>query len=200
MCGRLAIYSRPVDASHILKVRYVPQWKPRFNIAPGSMLPVITGSDTPAGWARWGFAPRENASFAPINARIETVFEKPFFRDAARHRRCLVPFDGYYEWEQTPNGKQPWFISGGLCALAGIVTQQEGNQPPGLAIVTRPAHESIARIHHRMPVMLAPEHIDHWLTEPANINDDMLPKLTWHKANRDVNNPSNNHAGLCRPM
>lgn len=151
----------------------------RYNVAPGQYAPVIL-ADGPRRLLRvmqWGLVP---AAFLPrsnrpmINARAETVHEKPTFRDAFRHRRCLVPADGFYEWPQ--GSDYPFHISVGdreTVAFAGIWERKPypgGADVESFAILTIAASPAIARIHERMPVYLRPEDEAAWLDPVANVD------------------------------
>ena len=167
-------------------------WNPdfeNFNIPPTAEVPVVLNRTDPTSgevsrsvdWVHWGFVPAWKKSFTerpqPVNARIEGVSTNGMFREAFRHRHCIVPVSGYYEWSVNDAGvKQPFYIRGvagrGL-ALAGLfedwrdLSVPEG-QPEHLrrtnTIITRSALGVIEPIHDRMPVLLAPEHYDAWLT------------------------------------
>jgi len=166
-------------------------WNPEFenfNIPPTAEVPVVlnqsdpvTGEVSPCvDWVHWGFVPAWKKSFTerpqPVNARIEGVATNGMFREAFRHRHCIVPVSGYYEWSVDSAGvKQPFYIRGvagaGL-ALAGLFEDWRDRgvadaQPEHLrrtnTIITRPAMGDIEPIHDRMPVLLAPEHYDKWL-------------------------------------
>jgi putative SOS response-associated peptidase YedK len=123
---------------------------------------------------RWGFVPSWVKEIKPgkplINARAETVVDKPSFRNAMRRRRCLVPADGFYEWKgDIPGRKQPYFIhrpDGGPFAFAGLWEHWQGADGSELEtglIITTDANRVIAAVHTRMPVVIAPEHYDTWL-------------------------------------
>lgn len=174
---------------------------------------------------RWGLVPSwaKTPERPIINARAETLTTKPSFRAAAARRRCLVPANGYFEWQAPASGngpKQPWFLSEGegdpVIALAGIsevwrvpdATTDEGD--PWLltcAIVTRSAPDALGEIHDRMPVVVPPDRWDAWLdprtTDPASI-DGLLrglpdPTLVPRKVSRTVGNVRNNSEDLIEP-
>ncbi|MCA1799100.1 MAG: SOS response-associated peptidase [Xanthomonadaceae bacterium] len=140
---------------------------PRYNIAPGTDCVVIrrNASGAPdSGLLRWGFAPHwlRDPGKAQINARAETVHEKPMFKTAFRNGRCLVPADGWYEWARDGDKRQPWFFSMAdetPFAFAGLWT---GNT---FAIMTTAASTFAERIHARMPVLLRERDWDEWLDE-----------------------------------
>jgi putative SOS response-associated peptidase YedK len=161
--------------------------------------------------ARWGLVPswaKDGAAGPPlINARAETVASKPSFRDAFKRRRCLIPADGFYEWRVMPDGaKQPYRIAladNGLFAFAGIWEQwrsDAGGDRDTCAIITTEANDRVRPIHHRMPVILAPEDYDIWLRgEPGAAAPLMRPhggSLVAYPVGRAVNNIRNDGPAL----
>lgn len=180
MCGRYSLTS-PVEAMRALfGFDEQPNLQPRYNIAPTQNVPVIRGREDGGrelAMLRWGLVPswaKEVAASAPlINARGETVAEKPSFRDAFAKRRCLMPADGFYEWRKGDKGaKQPYRIAlpdDTPFAFAGIWERWQSAQGETLescALITTVASDQIVDIHHRMPVILEPENYDAWLVEP----------------------------------
>lgn len=192
MCGRFALI---VDASVLADVFDVDpprELAPRFNIAPTQMIPIIrTGSGKPRECAmvRWGLIPSwakdEKTGARMINARGETVAEKPSFRSAVNDRRCLIPASGFYEWVTTQSGKQPHYIhfeDGRPFAFAGLWerwSKGEGGPLDTCTIITTKPNERIADLHDRMPVILPPERYDEWLRcEPLaadRLRDILVP-------------------------
>lgn len=184
MCGRFAI-TLPTDAMAQLfdaqPDNDLPD-VPNFNVCPTNRIYVVTGgADVPRRLSamRWGFIPRwyKKASGGPllINARAETIAEKPAFRDAARHRRALIVATGFYEWTKTPDGaRDPWYIfpqKGSALAMAAVWqewTDPDGESLRSCAIVTTAANETMSNIHHRMPVILEPENWALWLGEEGH--------------------------------
>ncbi|MEJ8473428.1 SOS response-associated peptidase [Roseibium algae] len=175
MCGRFTLSATPEDVRALLEYIEQPNFPSRYNIAPTQ--PVATVRQEHGGrhfaLVRWGLVPpwvKDPASFSLlINARSETAVEKPSFRGAMRHHRCLVPASGFYEWRQTPDGKQPYFISpadGGVMVMAGIWdtwSDPSGGDIDTGAVLTTEANQMVGRIHHRMPVILMQEDFDAWL-------------------------------------
>ena len=178
MCGRYSLTS-PVEAmAGLFLFDERPNLGVRFNIAPTQDVPVIQagrGGNRELVMMRWGLVPswaKEIGSSAPlINARSETVTEKPSFRSAYAKRRCLIPADGFYEWKKGKGKepKQPFriaFPDDATFAFAGIWERwqdAQGNFVKSCAIMTMKASDQIADIHHRMPVILKPECHDTWL-------------------------------------
>ena len=145
-----------------------------YNVAPTqNVLAVGGGEPRRAGFMRWGLIPfwskTPSIGSRMINARAETVADKPSFREAFKRRRCLVLADGFYEWQRTPSGKRPMRLamrSGEPFAFAGIWSvwkDPEGNRMPTCAIITTSANELLRPIHHRMPVILPREKEGYWL-------------------------------------
>jgi putative SOS response-associated peptidase YedK len=134
---------------------------------------------------QWGFIPHWAADAKgpkPVNAKAETLAEKPAFRDAFRERRCLIPADGFYEWRTTPSGKKPLFCrlkSGELMALAGIweVWRSPTNKVFTCAIITTAPNAVVEPIHNRMPAILAPSDWDRWLDPSETEPSRLLPLL-----------------------
>jgi putative SOS response-associated peptidase YedK len=149
-------------------------FEPRYNIAPTQQVLTVIGGDTRrAGYIRWGLIAnwgKSGPSGRPlINARAETVAEKPTFRDSLRRRRCLILADGFYEWQTAGDAKRPMRValrSGKPFAFAGLwsmSSDSEGNRISSCAIITTEANKVLKPIHHRMPVILSKEVEDLWL-------------------------------------
>lgn len=192
MCGRFNLRTNPAELVEIFALLRAPQFPPRYNIAPTQ--PVLAIRQTDAGRVgdllHWGLVPgwAADRSIASklINARCETVAEKPAFRRAFRKQRCLIPADGYYEW-QTTGGKvkQPWHVflkSGRPLAMAGVWETWNGPDNAVLescAILTTAANRFMADLHDRMPLLLDPSQFDRWLDperqQPQDIADLLVP-------------------------
>lgn len=182
MCGRYTLRATTEELSERFAVQLVAfAVRPRFNIAPGQDVAAIVAS---AGGRtltsfKWGLVPfwaRDLKKTKPmINARRETLSEKPTFKSALKQRRCLIPADGYYEWQVTAAGKIPVHITpedGGLFAFAGLWDEWKGEPDGSLrtcTIVTVPAPEELSVIHDRMPAILARADEEAWLD--ASITD-----------------------------
>lgn len=163
MCGRYAFYLPPSILKARLGLENLLNIPPRYNCAPGQDLPVVIKNRM--GLARWGFRP-EWAQKDLINARSETVAEKPVFQESwARGRRCLVPANGFYEWQRDSQSgvNQPFYIcherDDFLC-LAGLWTKI-GEQVQ-FTVLTKAADANLSPLHHRAPVMIAPEEAAVW--------------------------------------
>ena len=207
MCGRYALHSLIDDLQRHFGFPGGADFKPRYNIAPSYHLPVVRKGDGGRELAlcQWGFVPhwmKSEPKTRPINARAETVAEKPFFRSAFRHHRCLVPANGYYEWKKEGRGKQPWFIhpkDQALFAFAGLWDRWTGADGvlDTFTIITTSANPSTASIHDRMPVILPPGQYDTWLE--AGGKDLLRPyagEMEAWPVSREVNTPANDHPHL----
>jgi len=176
MCGRFstADLAKTTLADYFGLLRVAP-YETRYNIAPGAPVPAIRATEKGRvlDLLHWGLIPawakdREIARHT-FNARLETLAEKPSFRQAVRQRRCIVPASGFYEWQQLGAQKQPYYIhraDGAPLALAGLwerwLDPVEG-EIESCSIVTMPAVAPMTSIHHRMPAVLEPEHFSLWL-------------------------------------
>ncbi|XUY27647.1 SOS response-associated peptidase [Agrobacterium sp. rho-8.1] len=201
MCGRFVLNSTPQEVAEYLDLIGLEEFPARFNIAPTQPILIVLegaqpqpGSNLPnrqAMLVRWGFLPgwvKDPKDFPLlINARSETAIEKASFRAAMRHRRVLIPATGFYEWHRPSKeegGKsQAYYIRpkrGGIVAFAGLMetwSSADGSEVDTGAFLTTSANRSIARIHDRMPVVIAPEDFSRWLDckmqEPRDVVDLM---------------------------
>jgi putative SOS response-associated peptidase YedK len=178
MCGRFALFAGPEELAKAFGVSIEDvALPPRYNIAPTQTVPVVRTTDGGRRLApmHWGLIPpwAKDAAMGSrmINARAETVTEKPAFRVAFRSRRCLIPASGFYEWQARGRGKVPHFIrrqDGGLLALAGLWERwaPAGAEPvESCTILTTAANKLMQPIHDRMPVIVAPDDLPTWLGE-----------------------------------
>lgn len=189
MCGRYT-NSRTTkeDLDRIFGVSAdIPDLKPRYNVAPSQMIDVVVEEKGERFFTefKWGLVPVwAKPDFNPlINARGETLAEKPSFKNAFKSRRCIIPADGFYEWEKTPGGKQPhyFFLKDKVpFGFAGIyenwTDKESGEIIQGCAIITTEANEVLEPIHDRMPVILKPNNFNLWLDEGVK-DTDKLQKL-----------------------
>jgi putative SOS response-associated peptidase YedK len=189
MCGRYSLSATPETIAEIFGVQHVTDIEPRFNIAPTQLVPIVrreTGSsDRRIELLKWGLIPSwaDDPAIGSrmINARAETVGEKPSFRSAFKSRRCLVPADGFYEWRKTSKGKVPYLIRRPTAepfAFAGLWERWKG--PTGAidsyTIITTDANELMRPLHHRMPVIVDPDGYDAWL-DPQSPSAALLEML-----------------------
>lgn len=220
MCGRFALGIPRKRLEECFGTVAPDSYSPRYNIGPGQDIIVVEeqGAGIGMGGRRWGLIPHwtktASSTHAMINARSETVFDKPAFRDAVRRSRCLVPAQAFYEWEKTDSGKQPYAIgldSEAVFAMAGIgsrwIDPDSGETVYSVAVLTCPANARVAAVHDRMPVILAPEDWNRWLV-PGDDNPEALSSLlvpypadrmsVW-PVSTAVNAVSNDSPDLLRP-
>jgi putative SOS response-associated peptidase YedK len=176
MCGRFTLHTPESRLREVfnLETSRPLGLKPRYNIAPSQQVPIIrdTESAREMKMARWGLIPHwskePKTKYSTINARIETVAEKPTYRTSFKHRRCLIPADGFYEWKPINGRKIPHHIrmrDGGVFAMAGLWDhwQGEGEDLESCTIIVMPANAVITPLHERMPAIIAPAQYDLWL-------------------------------------
>jgi len=195
MCGRYVIISTPEAIRALFGYGEQPNFPPRYNVAPTQPIPVVRLVDGKRSFAlmRWGLIPswvKDPKTFPLlINARGESVLGKPAFRNAMRRRRCLIPTDGFYEWQaQAAAGpKRPYFVrakrdaagNAPPLAFAGLCetwTGPNGEEVDTAAIITTTANRTLAGLHDRMPVFVAPQAFDLWL-DCANVEADVAAAL-----------------------
>ncbi len=220
MCGRYSLTS-PVEAiDQLFGLDALGGLVARYNIAPTQSVPAVrVGGDSGIEVAllRWGLVPSWVKQIDPsrplINARVETVDEKPSFRRALARRRCLIPADGYFEWQGEAGAKQPYYFhaaSDAPFAFAGLWESwisPDGEVSESCAIITTAADEVAAPIHHRMPVILDPGHFDSWMditTPGIEVAKDLCLKgprfaLTVHPVSRIVNDVRRDDAACIEP-
>jgi putative SOS response-associated peptidase YedK len=213
MCGRFAFYSPSEATAALFGVDTSVALQPHYNIAPSRDVAAIRNA-ADAGrelvMLRWGLLPFWAKDPAVgnrmINARAETVAEKPSFRAAYRQRRCLVLADGFYEWKQENGSKTPYFISlanAAPFAFAGLwenwQSRETGESIQSTAMITTEANDFMAAVHHRMPIILQPDTADRWLGGDNTVLDDVAadtPELQAWPVSRRVNNARNDDADL----
>lgn len=220
MCGRFVITSPPAALRQIFGYIEQPNFPPRHNIAPTQPIPVVILENGVRHFRlmRWGLLPawvKDPRQFTLlINARSETLLEKPAFRNAMKRRRCLIPADGYYEWQASDTRKRPHFIHRrdgspiGLAGLAETWIGPNGEELDTVAIVTAPAGPDLAVLHHRVPVTIAPDDFDRWLDCSSNDAEAVMTLLTapaagefaWHEISTRVNRVANDDAQLVLPI
>lgn len=189
MCGRYALYTDPRKIAEVFGLEAPVEYHVSYNIAPTQDILCITQNEAGArvgGLYRWGLVPfwsKEIGKYSTINARAETVATKPTYREPFKKRRCLIPANGYFEWQQRPGkSKQPYFIhpkEEGLIAFAGLWDhwkREEGPELKSASIIVTAANEDTKAIHDRMPVILPKETWDTWL-DPEQNNKEALERL-----------------------
>lgn len=224
MCGRFTQHHSEAEISaqfDVADVLFSPS--PRYNIAPTQNVPaIVTGSGSRQLTAfRWGLIPRwaKDAKLAAkmINARCETVADKAAWRTPLQKQRCIIPADGWYEWRQTPDGKQPHYFrrkDGGLFALAGLWDEWRDNSQPDAqplhtcAVITCPANTLAAPVHDRMPVILHAVDESRWLDSQWNRSLEIIELLRpfppdefeVYPVSRAVNSPAGDNPDLIRKI
>ncbi len=216
MCGRFAFYSPGEATAALFGAASSVEVEPRYNIAPTQYVAAVREDETEArevAMLRWGLVPfwAKDPSIGNrmINARAETVAEKPSFRTAYRKRRCLVLADGFYEWRKEGDGKTPYFISlaeDTPFAFAGLWenwnSKDSDESLQTTAIITTAANDFMARIHQRMPVVMLPEHAGRWLDGDMDLLAELIDEPPTFRAwpvDRKVNNARNEGAALIDP-
>ena len=208
MCGRFAFYSPAEAAAALFGVEASIDLKPRYNIAPTQNIAAVRNAEDDQRelvLLRWGLVPfwAKDPSIGNrmINARAETVAEKPSYRAAYRHRRCIALADGFYEWQRDGSVKTPYFISlasgepFGLAALWENWTDKEtGESLQTTTLITTEANDFMKPLHHRMPVVLETNTATDWLAGSNELLDDVdaiTPPLQAWPVDRRVNNARN---------
>ncbi|MCA9404365.1 MAG: SOS response-associated peptidase [Candidatus Omnitrophica bacterium] len=218
MCGRFA--QTRTEKEKLLKrfrlKKIVDDLKPRFNIAPGQSVPVILNEHPDElVRARWGLVPfwakDEKIGFKMINARAETIGEKPAFRKPIKSQRCLIIADGFYEWQKRDDGKHPHYIhraDGEPFAMAGIwdTWKNEEKELLTCSIITTGPNTVMEGIHHRMPVILSEEAEQQWLSdipvhEARRLLNPCPPEwLEAYEISTLVNSPANDTPAVIEPV
>lgn len=224
MCGRSSLTKTEKELEERFQAdfysedleRYNPL--PNFNVAPTHMHPVVTNQD--AGhlqFFRWGLIPfwAKDIKIGSrlINARIETVAEKGSFKHALKSRRCLVPFDGFYEWQKTKDGKQPYRIittNQEIFSIAGLWEKwksPEGEEVMSFTLITMPANKMMSPLHDRMPAILIPGREKDWIANDISPEESLkilepYPDawMDMYKVSTRVNNVRENDIDLIKPL
>lgn len=207
MCGRFTLTTPTKDLATLFDLESVPNLEPRYNIAPTQAVAAVRltpGAHREFTLMRWGLIPSwakdPGIGNSLINARAETVAEKPSFRTAFKRRRCLIPADGFFEWQKQEKRKQPYFI--GLkdyrpFAFAGLWEHWEGGDGSvvdSCTIITTTANERVQPLHDRMPVILQPADYADWL-DPNTHVDFLMHLLRPYAAEEMIAFPVSNVVG-----
>ncbi len=205
MCGRYVNKNSFEDIEKLFQADLIQSpsisIQPSYNICPTQYSPVVVSADEKYQMKNmhWGLIPSwsKDSKFATnlINARIETVQEKPSFKGLTNASRCIVIASGYYEWVQTDSGKQPYYIHGehDVLPIAGLWTRWKDIK--SFTIITKSANSNISNIHHRMPLIIEQNHIksflDHSIKFDSLYNNQDI-RLRYHKVSKLVNKPVKN--------
>ena len=220
MCGRFTLHTPQADILQAFDVALNDvELVPRYNITPSQDIPVVRAGDDgrELAMARWGLVPGWSKDARPkystINARVESVAEKPTYRAAFRHKRCLIPADGFYEWQKRGDRKIPHYIrmqDESVFAFAGLWEHWQGEQEvfDSCAIITLPASGVMTTIHTRMPAIIAAHDYDAWLDTGITDKTDIMPQLVStmsgqlqaYAVSSYVNSPKNTDARCIEPL
>ncbi len=217
MCGRYSLAKKPEEISQHFSIRIPENFTGGYyNAGPGQLLPAITADEPDLlQLLHWGFpAPWKSEPFSNliINARAETLEEKPMFKKLLNTHRCIIPADGFYEWERKKSGKQPYrftLAEEGLFSFAGLyrqISDKQGKTLMAFSIITTKANGLVENIHNRMPVILSPEQESLWLegNNYASVSVEIekpFPenKMKNYKVSPKLNKASNNQPELLNP-
>ena len=220
MCGRFTQAQIAELDREIFRLLEMPALPPRYNVAPSQDAAVVRETDgsRTMDLLRWGLIPFWAKDPAignrMINARAESVAEKPGFKNAFQRRRCLIPVDGFYEWKNEGKGKQPYYIRGAnraVLALAGLWErwQDDAHDPiETFTIITTSPNATVKPIHNRMPVILHPGDYDRWLDpkqrDLTGLREMLTPspagEIEAYPISRYVNSPANEGPEGIRPI
>lgn len=219
MCGRFVLTVNPEVVQQEFNLTTPPaQMQPRYNIAPTQPVMVITNENPKeATYHKWGLIPSwaKDMSMASkmINARSESAAEKPAYRAAFRRRRCIIPTDGFYEWNEHDGKKTPMFVHRpnnelyGMAGLWEIWHDPDGGELRTCSILTTDANDFMQQFHHRMPVILHKDDYALWLSpkeEPLPVLQDLMKAydvdgLQAYEVSKAVNRVSNDTPSLIEP-
>lgn len=213
MCGRFTLHSSVTAIEQEIGVE-IPDISPNYNVAPTQFVLTIASNQeqTKAGFLKWGLIPSwskdPSVGHKMINARAETVDEKPSFKRLLERRRCLIVADSFYEWKKENKEKQPYRImldKEGIFTFAGLWDRWEGEEETitSCTIITTEANELMQELHHRMPVIIPKSRREAWLhpdTSKTEVKAMLQPfdskQMTTYPVSRDVNSPRNNTPDL----
>lgn len=224
MCGRYVIQSNWEGWSDQLPltIHSLFDFNPSWNAAPSQVLPVLMGAGEDEAnivGMYWGLIPSwtkpgEKPKMTPINARSETVAEKPMFRGLLKRYRCVVPADGFYEWKRTADGKEPYFIHSAdkdaplwFAGLTGGKTEKNGEEYRSFTILTTSPNSKMEELHDRMPVILSAKDVEAWLDPDdedfGHLEHLLVPApdeaIDVYPVSKAVNNTRNNGPELIEP-
>jgi putative SOS response-associated peptidase YedK len=223
MCGRYTLYQKATSLKDYYHLRSVPDGlKQNYNVAPGQFMPVVLNEEgkTKLELMKWGLVPfwakDISIGLKLINARDDTIFEKPTWRNVILKKRCLIPADGFYEWKSSSNlkSKTPFYIKpkhSDLFSFAGVWESRkdaEGTELKTYSIITTSPNKEMQSVHNRMPVILRKQDEPKWLKSSLRTKDEIELMLKPHKDNgleiykvsSDVNATINNSSKLIYPI
>ena len=217
MCGRFFLIEDATAIKQSFNAVGDIDFLPRYNMAPSQNLPVIFYKDTVRHLQlmRWGLIPYwskdSRLKYSTINARAETVDQKPVYRQPFKRSRCLVPASGFFEWQKRDSGKQPYLIkkSSGLMAFAGLWDHWEGGGESinSFSIIVTDANSKVRPIHDRMPVILDNKNYADWLNPDSDaeyLKTLLVPcaeeDIELYPVSRHVNSPKNDDPACLQPL
>lgn len=208
MCGRFYLIEDPQTLKEHFNAQGDIRFSPRYNIAPSQNVPIIR--EGAAGHQiilmRWGLIPHwskeSKLKYSTINARAETVDQKPVYRTPFKRSRCLIPASGFFEWKKVESGKQPYLVrrKSGLMAFAGLWDHWEGENEEidSFSIIVTDANRTILPVHDRMPAILDKSNYDSWLSSETKVDDLKKLLMPWRgddlelqTVSKYVNSPGN---------
>ena len=220
MCGRFTLHTPEPLLRNVFGIENSAPLglAPHYNIAPSQQVPIIrhTGSGREMVMARWGLIPHwskeAKTKYSTVNARIETVADKPTYRTPFKSQRCLIPANGFYEWKVVDERKVPHYIrlrDGHVFALAGLWDHWEGKEETleSCSIIVMPANEVMKPLHQRMPAIIAPADYDSWMDPELTDKDEIMGYLTsspssqlvMYPISSRVNSPKHDDEGCIKP-
>ncbi|EAW37489.1 SOS response-associated peptidase [Lyngbya sp. PCC 8106] len=214
MCGRFTLTDNGEQIPEQFQLSEIPEITPRYNIAPTQLVATVSMNSKSEkrqfNWMRWGLIPSwakdQKMGAKLINARVETVTEKPSFRQAIRQHRCLIIADGFYEWQKQKDDKQPYYLHlenhqpFGFAGLWQRWKSPENQEIISCTILTTEADNQVRSIHHRQPIILSENNYSQWLNPHLTKPQEILPLLTaqprlnYYPVNPVVNNPRHEKA------
>jgi putative SOS response-associated peptidase YedK len=190
MCGRTTknyTWEQIHAMYQLTRPAAIPNMQPSFNVCPTDPVDTIVERDGTRNLEvmRWGLVPfwwskpLKELRLATFNARVETVTTKPFFREPLKSKRCIMPMSGYFEWQDTANGKQPWYFTARdaspLLSAAGLWdswnNKETGERIKSCTMIITEPNDFVAEVHDRMPVLLMPEQFEHWLSGEMGVEE-----------------------------
>jgi putative SOS response-associated peptidase YedK len=222
MCGRFTLIAPGEAVADLFQLPLIPTLAPRYNVAPTQPVAAVRVSQKTGQRElthfHWGLIPSwakdPSIGSRMINARSESAAEKPSFRTAFKYRRCLVPADGFYEWQKQNGGKQPVRIQvgdGNVFAIAGLWerwSSPDGSEIESCTLLTTEPNDFLRPVHNRMPVILSPDDYDLWLDpqaqHPGEVQHLLRPypaaEISYYPVSTHVNNPRNEDPLCIEPL
>ena len=210
MCGRFTLTTEIKELQDHFKAGGPVKYHTSYNVSPAHEIPVVREghSGREIVTCRWGLVPhwsKPDSTYKAVNARAETLAKKPYFRDAYRKRRCLIPASGFYEWKRENHYKQPYYFrlqDEDLMGFAGLWEYWEGmdNRFESCTIITTTANAVMKPVHDRMPVIISPKDYQLWLTTGKESLLVPYPGTMYcHPVSTHVNNPKHDGKDLIEP-